>query len=82
MNLSECVNSFCSLFRVVIACMLFVISVYKPDYTDSFDHHFICCTGKNAYAISVLRRVEMKLDGRDIVENRYLISLKVVIQLG
>ncbi|GAY51877.1 hypothetical protein CUMW_137670 [Citrus unshiu] len=25
--------------------------------------------GKNAYAISVLRRVEMKLDGRDIVEN-------------
>lgn len=28
--------------------------------------------GKNAYAVSVLRRVEMKLDGRDIVENRNL----------
>lgn len=27
--------------------------------------------GKNAYAISVLRRVEMKLDGRDIADNRY-----------
>ena len=27
-------------------------------------------TGKNAYAISVLRRVEMKLDGRDIADNR------------
>ncbi|KAK4848883.1 hypothetical protein QYF36_018291 [Acer negundo] len=26
--------------------------------------------GKNAYAISVLKRVEMKLDGRDIAENR------------
>lgn len=26
--------------------------------------------GKNAYAISVLRRVEMKLDGRDIADNR------------
>ncbi|KAJ0077716.1 hypothetical protein Patl1_36279 [Pistacia atlantica] len=26
--------------------------------------------GKNAYALSVLRRVEMKLDGRDIAENR------------
>ncbi|CAK9181971.1 unnamed protein product [Ilex paraguariensis] len=26
--------------------------------------------GKNAYALSVLRRVEMKLDGRDIADNR------------
>ncbi|KAI4298401.1 hypothetical protein L6164_031967 [Bauhinia variegata] len=26
--------------------------------------------GKNAYALSVLRRVEMKIDGRDISENR------------
>lgn len=26
--------------------------------------------GKNAYAVSVLRRVEMKLDGRDIADNR------------
>ncbi|KAA8536146.1 hypothetical protein F0562_028624 [Nyssa sinensis] len=26
--------------------------------------------GKNAYAMSVLRRVEMKLDGRDIADNR------------
>ncbi|XP_057992028.1 uncharacterized protein LOC110665069 isoform X4 [Hevea brasiliensis] len=26
--------------------------------------------GKNAYAISVLRRIEMKIDGRDIAENR------------
>ncbi|XP_037497644.1 uncharacterized protein LOC105631693 isoform X3 [Jatropha curcas] len=26
--------------------------------------------GKNAYAMSVLRRVEMKIDGRDIAENR------------
>ncbi|KAK4437819.1 Serine/threonine-protein kinase SMG1 [Sesamum alatum] len=26
--------------------------------------------GKNAYAMSVLRRVEMKLDGRDITDNR------------
>ncbi|KNA03521.1 hypothetical protein SOVF_208360 [Spinacia oleracea] len=28
--------------------------------------------GKNAFAISVLRRIEMKLDGRDISENREL----------
>ncbi|KAL9174074.1 hypothetical protein ABFS82_02G028800 [Erythranthe guttata] len=27
-------------------------------------------TGKNAYAVSLLRRVEMKLDGRDISDNR------------
>lgn len=27
--------------------------------------------GKNAYALSVLRRVEMKIDGRDISESRY-----------
>lgn len=26
--------------------------------------------GKNAYALSVLRRVEMKIDGRDISERR------------
>ncbi|BAU02171.1 hypothetical protein LR48_Vigan10g117800 [Vigna angularis] len=26
--------------------------------------------GKNAYALSVLRRVEMKIDGRDISESR------------
>ncbi|KAF7142764.1 hypothetical protein RHSIM_Rhsim05G0078500 [Rhododendron simsii] len=28
------------------------------------------CRGKNAYALSVLKRVEMKLDGRDIADNR------------
>lgn len=28
--------------------------------------------GKNAFAVSVLRRVDMKLDGRDIAENREL----------
>ncbi|CAA0807572.1 Serine/threonine-protein kinase TOR [Striga hermonthica] len=27
--------------------------------------------GKNAYAVSILRRVEMKLDGRDITDNRH-----------
>ena len=36
-----------------------------------------CCNlflpaGKNAYAMSVLRQVELKLDGRDIMERRYL----------
>jgi len=32
--------------------------------------------GKNAYAMSVLRRVEMKLDGRDIADNnRYFFLL-------
>jgi len=30
--------------------------------------HFML--GKNAYALSVLRRVEMKIDGRDISESR------------
>lgn len=29
-----------------------------------------CVPGKNAYAMSVLRRVEMKLDGQDIANNR------------
>ena len=28
--------------------------------------------GKNAYAMSILRRVEMKLDGQDIANNRYV----------
>ncbi|GER50411.1 serine/threonine-protein kinase SMG1 [Striga asiatica] len=27
--------------------------------------------GKNAYAVTILRRVEMKLDGRDITDNRH-----------
>lgn len=31
--------------------------------------------GKNAYAMSVLRRVEMKIDGQDITDNRYLLPL-------
>lgn len=31
------------------------------------------CIGKNAYALAVLQRVEMKLDGGDIAENRYLL---------
>lgn len=26
--------------------------------------------GKNSYALSILRRVEMKLDGRDVADNR------------
>lgn len=30
-------------------------------------------SGRNAYATSVLRRVEMKLNGRDNVDNRYLL---------
>lgn len=38
--------------------------------------NFVCYCflyiGKNAYAISVLRRVEMKLDGRDIEDSRYM----------
>lgn len=28
--------------------------------------------GKNAHAMSVLQRIEMKLDGRDISDKRYL----------
>lgn len=30
-------------------------------------------SGRNAYAMSVLRRVEMKLNGLDNVDNRYLL---------
>lgn len=33
--------------------------------------------GKNAYAMSVLRRVEMKIDGRDVAENRYSLYVYV-----
>lgn len=35
-------------------------------------------TGKNPYAVSVLRRMEMKLDGRDIVDDRYRLSMKIL----
>ncbi|KAL9245034.1 hypothetical protein vseg_018733 [Gypsophila vaccaria] len=35
-------------------------------------------TGKNAFAVSVLRRVEMKLDGLDISENRELSTTEQV----
>ncbi|XP_077233177.1 uncharacterized protein LOC143875497 [Tasmannia lanceolata] len=38
-----------------------------PSYTDSVNR---VARGKNAYALSVLRRVEMKLDGRDIKDER------------
>lgn len=38
---------------------------------------FFSPVGKNAYALSVLKRVEMKLDGRDIADNRYLIPLNI-----
>lgn len=34
--------------------------------------------GKNTFAISVLRRIEMKLDGRDLSENRYLLSFTLL----
>lgn len=41
-----------------------------------FTHSFLynCYTpGKNAYAMSVLRRVEMKLDGQDIANKRCIL---------
>lgn len=34
--------------------------------------------GKNAYALSILRRVEMKLDGRDVADNRYILPMKIL----
>lgn len=34
--------------------------------------------GKNAYALSILRRVEMKLDGRDVADNRYILPMKTL----
>ena len=39
--------------------------------------YFLPLLGKNAYALSVLRRIEMKLDGRDVGDNRYLLSLEL-----
>jgi len=35
--------------------------------------------GKNAYAMSVLKQIEKKIDGRDIVDNRYLLSQSIQI---
>lgn len=37
---------------------------------------FLSLPGKNTYAMSVLRRIEMKLDGRDIGDNRFLLFLE------
>lgn len=37
--------------------------------------------GKNAYAMSILRRVEMKLDGRDIANNRYLLAMDLLLSI-
>jgi hypothetical protein len=38
---------------------------------------FLSLLGKNTYAMSVLRRIEMKLDGQDIGDNRFLLSLEL-----
>lgn len=34
-------------------------------------------TGKNAYALSVLKSMEMKIDGRNIADNRYVSSIQL-----
>ena len=39
---------------------------------------FLMFIGKNTFAMSVLRRIEMKLDGQDISEKRYLHYLHLV----
>ena len=57
-----CFNAFI-LFTIVSSIKLRIYEQFSPSFV-----------GKNAYAISVLKRVEMKLDGRDIAENRYLLS--------
>jgi hypothetical protein len=41
-----------------------------------FVYFLLSLPGKNTYAMSVLRRIEMKLDGQDIVDNRFVLSLE------
>lgn len=33
--------------------------------------------GKNAYALSVLKSMEMKIDGRNIADNRYISNIQL-----
>lgn len=38
-------------------------------------------TGKNAYALSVLKSMEIKIDGRNIADNRYVSSIQLANKL-
>ncbi len=53
----------------------------KEDQIFTFLFVFLPLLGKNAYAMSVLRRVELKLDGQDVGDNRYSLSLELYIRV-